>query len=165
MSNRTASSHSKVQGTSLGPTCSMHFTSTGPFPALRRFPTTERVQTRNISEQMCLEQICLGACQYFSIPLSHVHQGKQRCIVLLFYGRRNVLEAGSVSNLYCWRHEREWVRVREGVLKVDPPKEHILVGQMTHQQGVITRCLPLPLARVSSFHHRRTNFKKIFSHC
>lgn len=128
MSNRTASSHSKVQGTSLGPTCSMHFTSTGPFPALRRFPTTERVQTRNISEQMCLEQICLGACQYFSIPLSHVHQGKQRCIVLLFYGRRNVLEAGSVSNLYCWRHEREWVRVREGVLKVDPPQRAYFGG-------------------------------------
>lgn len=62
----------------------MHFTSTDPFPALRCFPTTERAQTRNISEQMCLEQICLGACQYFSIPLSHVHQGKQRGIVLLF---------------------------------------------------------------------------------
>lgn len=102
----------------------MHFTSTDPFPSLRHFPTTERVQTRNISEQMCLEQICLGACQYFSIPLSHVHQGKQRCIVLLFYGRRNVLEAGSVSNLYCWRQEREWVRVREGVWRLIPQRAY-----------------------------------------
>lgn len=69
-----------------------------------------------------------------------MHHRKQPCIVLFLHGREDALEPGSVHGCTTLldRKQREGSASESvrGVLKVDPT-EHILVFQMTHQQGVV----------------------------